>query len=65
MNLQKGLKERNASNIMAVVTFRLIVPNRKTLTIIEAEEIKALEEENSNEEFVDENYTLVTADVVK
>jgi len=50
---------------MAMVTFRLIVPNRKTLTIIEAEEIKALEEENSNEEFVDGNYTLVTADVVK
>jgi len=37
-------------------------PNRKTLTPREVEEIQALEEETSNEEFENEYHTLVSSD---
>jgi len=45
--------------------FQANYPNRKTLTIREVEEIQALEEETTYEEFENEDRTLVTLDVSK
>ena len=38
-------------------------PNRRTLSIIEVEEIQALEEETNEEEFEKEDHTIVTSNV--
>ena len=38
-------------------------PNQRTLSIREVEEIQALEQETSEEEFEEEDHTIVTPDV--
>jgi len=61
----KGLEEKKCFKCYGYGHFQMDCPNRKTLSIREVEDIQALEEETREEEFEEEDHTILTLDVGK